>query len=772
MPSTTSHFATLKLLFAATAITWFAVAAPARAVEADVRPHLGRPTLFVDGKPLTLAAYSPAGFSNRKAFQQELSHFLAQPLNAYFLCIGSAKEPPDEPGDFWATPFWRGDTISPEPLTEFNLPPDEQAETILDRAPKSLFIVRFSAREPESWRRLHPEQSVVTDAGETLPHASLASDLFWDDCGRCAAAAIEYSEGRPWADRIVGYANFLRLEGTHEPMLHYALFDHSPVMTARWRKYLRDTYGTVEKLRAAHGDESITFESAAVPTDKLRGNVVDLANLDYFLAGADNGPLRDYLLLQRDLFHAGFRKIAASAQATLDRLGKKRVILHDSHKSVMLGWDNTGFFDAKAPWPHAYPELMAGSGNMSIASLFDGPGIGGLITPHDYQARGVGGVFEPEGVADSAVLRGKLMVCEMDTRSWAGTDPIAPARDEREFAAITWRNIATSLTRGITPYWMDVYQDWFGPESLQPIIRRQAEVLKESVEWPHETVPGIAMILDDEAVLETNGDGRFFNEAVLWEWKTGIVRAGVPVRKYLVDDLSLGNFPKHKVFYFPNLFRSDDKRLKLLRDKVLRGGNVVVWGPGSGISDGTRIGAESATRLTGFSFEMLPVNYPRRTLLSNTSHPLTKGLSPATLLGGPLAYGPVLFPTDGTPLGIAWTKLGKNLTGLAVKEVPAADGTKWTSVFTTSPGLPAAFWRNCARHSGTHVWCEEDELVMADSGIVALHSLVSGPKKIFLPTASAVTDVITGKRLAESARDIRFEMVAPDTRVFRIEPRR
>ena len=33
MPSTPSHFATLKLLFAATAIGWFAVAAPAPAVE-------------------------------------------------------------------------------------------------------------------------------------------------------------------------------------------------------------------------------------------------------------------------------------------------------------------------------------------------------------------------------------------------------------------------------------------------------------------------------------------------------------------------------------------------------------------------------------------------------------------------------------------------------------------------------------------------------------------------------------------------------------------
>jgi hypothetical protein len=758
------------VLIITVALAWLGSAVPARGVEAEVRPHLGRPTLFVDGKPITLAAYSPAAFGNGKVFRAELTHWLRQPLNAYFICLGGAKQAADEPADFWATPFWRGDTITAKTVADFALSPDTQVEAITAGNRKSHFIVRFSTREPESWRRLHPEHCVVTDAGETLPHASLASDLFWEDCARSVAAMIEYCEARSWADRIVGYANFLRLEGTHEPMLQYALFDHSPVMTARWRKHLRDTHGTVEKLRAAHGDDSLTFDSVAVPTDKLRGNVVDLANLDYFLAGADNGPLRDYLLLQRDLFHAGFRRIAASAQATLDRLGKKRVVLHDSHKSVMLGWDNIGFFDGKTAWPHAYPELMAGSGNMSIASLLDGPGIGGLITPHDYQARGVGGVFEPEGVADSAVLRGRLMVCEMDTRSWAGTDPIAPARDAKEFAAVTWRNIATSLTRGLTPYWMDVHQDWFSPESLQPIIRRQAEVLEESVGWPHETVPGIAMILDDEAVLETNGDGRFLNEAVLWEWKTGLVRAGVPVRKYLVDDLSLGNFPAHKVFYFPNLFRVDDKRMKLLQEKVFRGGNVVVWGPGSGISDGTRIGAESATRLTRFAFEMLPVNYPRRTLLSNTSHPLTKGLSPATLLGGPLSYGPVLFPTDGTPLGMAWTKLGRNLSGLAVKEIWSADGARWTSVFTTSPGLPAGFWRNCARHSGTHVWCEEDELVMADSSVVALHSAVSGPKKILLPVESAVSDVITGKPVAQSAREIRFDLVAPDTRVFRITP--
>ena len=748
-----------------------AVAAEVRPLAAEMRNHLGRPTLFVDGAATPLVAYSPAGFGNHAVFQKELSHFLDQPLNTWFICLGGAKQPAGEPEDFWATPFWRGDTISAEPLAEFNLPPDDQAAAILAKQPESLFFVRFSLREPESWRTLHPDQLVVTESGETLPHPSLASDAFWDACGRYAAAAIRYCEARPWAGHIVGYANFNRLEGTHEPMLHYALFDHGPAMTARWRQHLRTTYGTVEKLRQAYGDASLTFDTARVPTDRLFGKAADVAALRYWQTAKENRPLRDYLLLVRDLYHAGFRKAAAAAQAELDRLGRKRVIVHDSLKATMLGWDNTGFFDMKKPWLHAYPELTAGSGNMSLVNLLDAPGVGGLITPHDYQARGAGGVFEPEGVADSAVLRGRLMLCEMDTRTYGDAYPhaTAPARDPKEFAAVTWRNVAEGLTRGFVPYWMDTHTDWFGPPEIQPTIRRQAEVMREAVDWPHETVPGIAMILDDEAVLETNGDGRFLNEAVMWEWKTGLVRAGVPVRKYLLSDLALSQFPKHRVYYFPNLFRIDAARLKLI-EKVLRNGHVVVWGPGTGISDGDAIGTAGAARLTGFEFDLLDVNYPRRTLLADTSHPLTRGLSSATVLGGPLAYGPVLFPKTGTPLGVAWTKLGVNRTGLAALDRKAADGSTWTSVFTTTPGLPAAFWRNAARHAGAHVWCEQDELVMADAGLVALHSIVSGPKTLRLPGPRRVIDVVTGKTVAESADRIEFDLVAPDTRVFRLTP--
>ena len=60
----------------------------------------------------------------------------------------------------------------------------------------------------------------------------------------------------------------------------------------------------------------------------------------------------------------------------------------------------------------------------------------------------------------------------MDTRSYTGTDVNYPARDDQEFAAITWRNIADSLTRGYPSYWMDVYQDWFATAGIHQTIAR------------------------------------------------------------------------------------------------------------------------------------------------------------------------------------------------------------------------------------------------------------------------------------------------------------
>lgn len=722
-------------------------AAAAEPAAAEVRQHRGRPTVFINGVPTALPTYSPMGWSKPHR-EAAIPAFAKHRMGAYFLAW---------PRD--------GDVADL----------DDQAAFILAHDPDAWFLVRNGRAESKAWRAAHPEELVVDEDGRRLPVPSLASQAGWAVQAANSVKVIRTCEGRPWSHRLIGYWYGLRIEGSHEPMMEHLLFDHSPVMTAAWRAFLHERYGTVEALRQAYGEDGLTFNTVPVPRDRLRGPVPEVSRLLYWQPASENQPLRDYLELNGRLFREGFAHIARATATATDR---KRLLLYDAFKQTMLGWSNRGFFNMKTSWPLAYAELMAGSGHLGVAACLEqAEGFSGVITPHDYQVRGVGGICEPEGIVDATVLRGRAFFCEYDMRTYANPSEhgaYGMATDIQAFAAINWRNIATALTRGYNGYWMDLcgqVQGWYGAPEIHRVIERSVEVVRQSIAWPHADVPGIAVIVDDRAVLETNGDGRFFNEALMWELKLGISRCGVPYRVYLLEDLALDAFPEHRLFYFPNLFRVDEERLALLRRKVFRNGHVVLWGPGSGISDGTTLSPRHAERLTGFQFHYVPVNHPRRTHIQNFAHPITRGLPADVIYGSPLAYGPLLYPKNGTELGRAWTKQGRQWSGLSVLEhgrgAAGRDAGDWTSVFTTAVPIPATLWRNLARHAGAHVYCTSNDILLADASVVALHSIQSGPKTLRLPSPARVLDLVTGKPVGEAPTDtLHFELDAPATRLF------
>jgi hypothetical protein len=177
---------------------------------------------------------------------------------------------------------------------------------------------------------------------------------------------------------------------------------------------------------------------------------------------------------------------------------------------------------------------------------------------------------------------------------------------------------------------------------------------------------------------------------------------------------------------------------------------------------------------------MLPVNSQRRILITNYEHPITQTLEADTIIGGSLPYGPILFPRDGIELGLAWTKWHCNQMGFALKEFgrgaagvyggkePLGEGD-YAAVFITAVPLTAHLWRNIARYAGAHVYCEANEVVMADSSVVALHSLKSGPKSLALPGRFRVYDLISGREYARGTSEIKFDLRAPETRVFLLE---
>jgi len=90
----------------------------------------------------------------------------------------------------------------------------------------------------------------------------------------------------------------------------------------------------------------------------------------------------------------------------------------------------------------------------------------------------------------------------------------------------------------------------------------------------------------------------------------------------------------------------------------------------------------------------------------------------------------------------------------------------YASVFTTAVPLPADLWRGIARFAGAHVYCETNDILMADSSVVGLHSVQTGEKRIELPGEFRVTDLITGKVIARRTREIAFRLDEPGTRVL------
>ena len=723
-----------------------------------------RTRLVIDGRPSLLPAYSPISWRG-DFLQRCLPAFAEHGMHAYFLGFGVLPGTQDW-GDSY---FWHGDTISTTPLKPLQPDMDAQVAFILERDPGARFIIRNLPMNAPSWLRLHPEQAfTAADGTVSTSIASNASEAWWAMGRKAAAACMAWCESRTWAGRILGYWHGLEGEGTHVNLIHHQLYDHSPVMLQAWRAFLAERYASDAALREAWADPAVTRAQAPIPTDLTRtATVVERARQTYWQAGNANARLRDWLDLQQRLWTAGVEELITANRAVHG--DHPRLMIYDGFKQHMQGWSNIGFFDTNEPWPAAFPDTLAGTGSMGVARLLDrlGP-LDAVLTPYDYQHRQAGGISLPEAIVDSIALRGRFQMAEADVRTWVGAMPSEPdcygmARDAREYDAIDLRNLADGLIRGYTPYWMDLVADWFGQPDIQRSVARSVAVMKRSAELPRHDVPGIGVILDDRAACDSDGTGNYFHEAVMQELRQGLPRCGVPVRTYLLEDLDHAAMPRHRVWYFPNHFRVDDERLARLRRTVMRDGATVVWGPGSGISDGRTLDAAHANRLTGFTFHWMPQNQPRRVLVQDPGHPISAGLV-GTPYGSGLAYGPCLYPADGVRLGIATAKQGKNWAGLAVK---AMDG--WTSVFTTATGLPPALWRGIARHAGAHVWCEQDEVVMANQELVALHSASPGAKRLLLPSAHRVSDLVSGENLGVQA-SIAWTADGPQTRLFRIQP--
>ena len=136
--------------------------------------------------------------------------------------------------------------------------------------------------------------------------------------------------------------------------------------------------------------------------------------------------------------------------------------------------------------------------------------------------------------------------------------------------------------------------------------------------------------------------------------------------------------------------------------------------------------------------------------------------------GDHLVYGPILLPATGavaragaSELGMATTYWYQNRPGLFLKD----HGT-YKVAWSAAVPLPANLLRELAREGGCHVWCEEDDVVLASETMAAVHSIKPGHRVLNLPSARPVWDLLDGRRLGKAMKKIEFDVSPPETRAF------
>ncbi len=735
----------------------------------------GRPVFVHEGEVLSYACYSdprlrtdPSHAYSPANWRRHHRQFVDNGFRFFSITPNYTID-----GEWGKTRFWTGPDLYPEPdpaTPEFCV--EEQMRILLDICPDVKVFVRLPERFPASWAEAYPDETLVAwpdgpDATPTtFPKPSLASSIGRRDLCRCYQHIARYLEAQPWADHIMGYALYPMGEGLTPLGPHGLLFDHAPVMKRAFRDYLVGTYGTEAALRKAWANDDLTFETALYPTDAdwRRWRFAE----HHFPADRKWQAVRDYMACYRE-FH--YRWFGGCLEA-MHEVVPHRLLGIDFAKVPMIGWQHNQSFQGK-PINHEWTLMPVCSGAYDFARTLDHPHLDFINTPMDYTARSAGYACEPEGIADSLRLRGKVMFMENDFRTFAPgqeDQTLGAARHVPDLQSMLLRNLAWSLSRGAMDYLMVAGGAYFDNDVVQREgIALLGPLLDAAPGLEHrETEHAIAMIVDDTSVQWENATCGFHNQALLWQRILGLAHCGIPYRIYLFSDLERETMPDYRCYLFPDLFQLTPERLALLRRKVLRDGRMAIFGPATGMIDAAgTLTPGPISGLLGVEMELDTATSQRRVVMEGTD-PLVARLPANFIFGDSVAYGPIIKPAKGAVEAAGARHLGWATTWWQINRPGCflVERDDCRMAWSIAMPFPAPLLRELAREGGCHVWCERDDVVFASDTIASLHTAAPGETTLRFPTLRPVKDLVTGETMGDALTEVTIRATPPHTALY------
>jgi len=360
-------------------------AAALTGTRAEIKEHNGAPTLFINGEPHS--AFSYMTYTPDKdyfeAFGDAGVHLYSFPANADGHTGWGMK-------DVWVAP------------DEFDYSGEDAMYRMIVSADSDARIFpRLHTQCPNWWIEEHPDQLVAfrNEQGELTPleyggrkltYPSWASESALSMMEEAVRRYVRHVRDGRFRDYVIGYQ--IGSWAVAEWMA--VCIDASAPMKERFRRYLREEYGTDAALRAAWGDPAVTLDTALCPADAHHQTPASQSFYDV----PENQQLIDYW--------RNYEEVVTDAVLRLTQAAKEEC-LDESLVGAFYGY---------------ILELGGGSsfhGHAGLHRLLESESIDFFSSPSSYRRRDLyNGASYFMSLPESVKLHGKMWWDENDYRTY------------------------------------------------------------------------------------------------------------------------------------------------------------------------------------------------------------------------------------------------------------------------------------------------------------------------------------------------------------------
>jgi hypothetical protein len=629
---------------------------------------------------------------------------------------------------------------------------DSIVNFILRVNPDALIFPRVYLFAPDWWMKENPDELMVYqdgvkfkptrgwEEGTTLP--SWASEKWRKDTEYCLQMFIRHIKKQAWGSHIVGY--HLASGGTDE-WYYYCYYnwffnapqeeflDYSMPQTKAFRKWLQKKYGTVESLRIAWHNDTITFEKANIVSKKDRQNNTLFCLYD---------PSKSMHVIDCWNFES---ELIAETIGYFCRVVKEET----------QGRAFTGAF-------YGYILGANDKGYCATRSLLNCKDIDFLTSPSGYWFREPGNGYSAYRTPVRSVqLAGKLWWDENDyytylTPEWKWVEGWTGPTDLKTTINQELRQLATQVHHGAAGWWFDQEGGWFDSPEAMSMIRKLNEIGSNSIHFNRSTVSEVAVVVDEKSMLYMGMGSDLYNSLIL-EQPLEFGRIGTPVDWILADDIGKSN--QYKMYVMLNLFHVTDSNKALISKLQSGGAKSILWVYAPGLMT-DKVDISNCENLIGIKLKLLKDKAPLQIEINEKGHEMFPYLFKGFKYGTQYKIGPVMAADDPSSQ-ILGTIYGFDEAGLVYKEIKGVQ-----TYYSASTKLSYDLLRAIAVKSGVHIYNDTDDGTYVNKSFVSIHTVRGGKRTLSFPNPVNLYDVFNGTTVATNSKQVIVDLPVRTTAMY------